>query len=316
MVGAGMSRNALPRRPGRAVMPTWWDLISALIDRLYPQGLGEDRRRSELLRQAGATSTALRLADEYVAAFGRSSLDELILATTPDHDFKPGRLHRMLVELPWADILTTNYDTLIERVAETGYGQRYTVIRTPSELPAGQRPRIVKLHGSFPSIRPFVFTEEDFRIYPQQAAPFVNLARQVVMENVLCLIGFSGDDPNFLAWTGWVRDQLADYTPQIYLCGLLTLTNSQRMLLQGRGVTPIDLTPLFPTEKYPEPGIRHSLSLEWFFLSLQEGRPYDPLEWPAPTPTSTPPNNQLPAVLRSSQTVPRTENWRPNDHTE
>ena len=70
------------------------------------------------------------------------------------------------------------------------------------------RPRIAKLHGSFPSNRPFIFTEEDYRTYPRRFAAFVNLVQQSMMENVFCLLGFSGDDPNFLYWTGWVRDHL------------------------------------------------------------------------------------------------------------
>ena len=44
-------------------------------------------------------------------------------------------------------------------------------------------PRIVKLHGTFPSLEPFIFTEEDFRSYPREFAPFVNLAQQVLLEN-------------------------------------------------------------------------------------------------------------------------------------
>ena len=208
MVGAGMSKNAVPLRPGQPTMPAWWELTTALANRLYPDGAGHDRRRRDVLAQLGATSAALRLADEFVAAFGRPALDDLLLALTPDDDFAPGPLHELLLDLPWADVLTTNYDTLLERAARASSGARYAVVRTPDELPSAARPRIVKLHGSFPSNRPFVLTEEDFRTYPRRFAPFVNLAQQVALENVLCLVGFSGDDPNFLAWTGWVRDHL------------------------------------------------------------------------------------------------------------
>ncbi|MBN9070114.1 MAG: SIR2 family protein, partial [Rhizobiales bacterium] len=49
-----------------------------------------------------------------------------------------------------------------------------------------------------------VISEDDYRTYPQRRAAFVNTARQVFIENELCLLGFSGDDPNFLQWAGWV----------------------------------------------------------------------------------------------------------------
>jgi SIR2-like domain len=308
-----MSRNATARRPRHPEMPTWWQLVKAMIDRLYPLDGDNDSRRKTLLEQAGATSVALRLADEFAAAFGRSALDELILDYTPDQDFDPSSLHRLLVDLPWADILTTNYDTLLERAADEGYGRRYSVVRTAAELPVLVRPRIVKLHGSFPSTRPFVFGEEDFRTYPQRFAAFVNLARQTVLENVLCLIGFSGDDPNFLAWTGWVRDQLADHSPRVYLCGLLNLTNAQRSVLQARGVVPIDLTPLFPIDASLDQSERHRLAIEWFLTSLRHGRPYDPMEWPTPPPASTFSALSKKGTLNNSEAVPQNEPYSPSE---
>ena len=45
MVGAGMSRNADPCRPACAVMPTWYDLIGVMIDRLYPPAPATERKR-------------------------------------------------------------------------------------------------------------------------------------------------------------------------------------------------------------------------------------------------------------------------------
>ena len=51
------------------------------------------------------------------------------------------------------------------------------------DLVYSERPRIVKLHGTFPSDRPFVVTDEDYRSYPHRFAPFVNTVRQALLEN-------------------------------------------------------------------------------------------------------------------------------------
>ena len=75
---------------------------------------------------------------------------------------------------------------------------------------------MIKLHGSFPDIRPFIITEEDYRTYPQRFPEFVNTVRQSLIENVLCLIGFSGDDPNFLSWIGWLRDVMGEQASPVY----------------------------------------------------------------------------------------------------
>jgi hypothetical protein len=217
----------------------------------------------------------------------------------------------LLLDLQWVDVLTTNYDTLLERSAQELVGRRYSVIRTVGDIPLAMRPRITKLHGTFPGHRPFILTEEDFRTYPRDFAAFVNLAQQTFMENVICLLGFSGDDPNFLHWTGWVRDNLGDSAPWIYLCGLLDLNDSQRRLLYRRNVTPIDLTPLFPKDKFPDEDERQRLATEWLLLSLEAGRPPDPLGWPSEPGPRSEPSPRLPDVLPPSHDGPQKESFHP-----
>lgn len=280
LVGAGFSRNAEPVRPIAPPFPLWTDLGRILVDRLYPQSSTDHRERDHALDQVRSTSGALRVADEYQAAFGRDALDRLLLETLADADYRPGRLHKLLLDLPWSDVLTTNYDTLLERGATEVFERRYDVVRVADEIPLAMKPRIVKLHGSFPSNRPFIFTEEDFRTYPRRFAGFVNLAQQTMMENVCCLLGFSGDDPNFLYWTGWVRDHLGRSAPQVYLCGILNLNTAKRNLLHDRNVVPIDLSPLFPTSDIPDVGLRHQKAMEWFLRCLHNGRPRDAVLWP------------------------------------
>ena len=170
---------------------------------------------------------------------------------------------------------------MIERAATQIIDRHYDVVRTVSDIPASVRPRIVKLHGTLPSIRPLIFTEDDFRTYPVCFAPFANLAQQSMMENVFCLLGFSGDDPNFLYWSGWVRDHLGDYAPRIYLVGWLDLPPPRRRMLEDRGVNPIDLAQLSPPVTWPAE-MRHQRALEWFLCSLEEAEPYRETEWPAP----------------------------------
>ena len=66
-------------------------------------------------------------------------------------------------ELPWRDVFTTNYDTLLERAADKVSKRRYNVVVNQEDLVnSNDAPRILKLHGSFPSQRPFIITEEDY----------------------------------------------------------------------------------------------------------------------------------------------------------
>lgn len=277
MIGAGFSRNANRVSVSTPLFPLWEDLARIMFDGLYPLGDADrDEKKSRMLSGAGA----LRLAGEYQEVFGRTGLDDLLLQGIPDNNYSPGLLHEMLLSLPWSDVFTTNYDTLLERTLPRLYERKYDVVVNDSDIPGSMRPRIIKLHGSFPSNRPFIITEEDFRTYPRMFAPFVNTVQQSLMENVLCLIGFSGDDPNFLYWTGWVRDNLGANSPMIYLCGLLDLTHSQRQVLKKRNVIPIDLSPLFPKVDWPDAGLRHAKALEWLLITLLNSAPPNVMIWP------------------------------------
>jgi len=273
MVGAGLSRNARNIAAPDRRMPTWSELAKSLCEKLYPaDDKSVARHRDQALKIAHSTSGALRLAQEFEASFGRTELNRLLKIFAPDNDYAPSNLHTELLKLPWTDVYTTNWDTLLERTLDTVVDRRYDVVRTRDDIPASQQPRIVKLHGSFPSNYPFIFTEEDYRSYPTRFVHFVNMVQQSMMENLFCLIGFSGDDPNFLHWSGWVRDNLGESAPKIYLVGWLELAPVQRRMLEERNIVPVDLSRLPQGRKWLEE-CRHGYALEWFFWVLKLKRP-------------------------------------------
>lgn len=251
MVGAGFSRNA---EHGNR-LPTWSMLMEALLSDLYPAA---DTRRVAADR-FGGISGMLRLAEEYAVARGRAQLDARLHQLLPDAGvINPGPLHTKLLSLPWADVYTTNYDTLLERALDHDRRQfipeikrRYQVVVAAQDVPFSKsngRPRVVKLHGSLRSGSPLILTEEDYRCYPSRFAPFMNTVQQAMLENVFCLIGFSGDDPNFLQWTGWVRDRLGAQTPPIYLITVGSVPDGQRLILERRNIFPIPIEDLGRTK--------------------------------------------------------------------
>lgn len=261
MIGSGFSR-VCSRESDAPSPPLWSDFARKMEAALgYMHNQGPD---------------ALRLAQEYEAQHGRDGLDRLIREMVPDDRWEPSLLHEKLVELPWQDILTTNWDTLLERTSPRTPDRIYGRVQTVQDIASVRPPRIIKLHGSLPSHSPFIFTEDDFRTYPRKFAPFVNLTQQIMLENELCLLGFSGIDPNFLEWSGWVRDTLEISARQIRLVGVLNLTPAARTLLTKRNVTPIDLGPLVQDIDASE---RHERALELFFKALIEARPASPFAW-------------------------------------
>jgi hypothetical protein len=232
--------------------------------------------QARLYPKADKPKDPLRLAEEFKALLGESALEGLIRDLVRDEEWLPGDLHKRLVRLPWTDILTTNWDTLLERAALENLGQTYETVRCIGDIATTRGPRVVKLHGSLPSNRPFILSEEDYRTYPRVFAPFVNLVQQTLLENELCLVGFSGDDPNFLEWSGWVRDQLGASARRIHLVGALDLSPAERRLLESRNISAIDLTPLLESDDKS----KHRTAGAAFLDYLERSKPQAEWEWP------------------------------------
>ena len=300
LVGSGFSRCALKAGAAVGELPTLREVACKMTDKLYPLG---DRGGSKGGNTGtAATNNLLSLAQEYETSFGRSDLHGFLQQLVRDEDFKPGDAHEKLLRLPWRDVFTTNWDTLLERARSQVVDRAYNVVRDMDEIPLSNRPRIVKLHGSLPAQFPLIFTEEDYRTYPTRFAPFVNTVQQAMMETVFCLIGFSGNDPNFLHWSGWVRDNLGALAPKIYLAGWLDLPPHRRRMLEDRGVVPIDLARHPRAHKWPE-HLRHKYATEWVLSTLERGQPYDVTDWPSPLnqPDPVPPDYLDPIVEVTSE---------------
>jgi len=258
LVGAGFSRNALMNET--SCMKDWNMLGLDFYQKLY--GHAPDPEKDMFL-------SPIRLASEVEASFGRFELDNLILQSLPDDVVMPSSLHEQLVSLKWRDIFTTNYDTLLEK-AYLLTERPYAVVTNKDTLLYSKQPRIVKLHGSFPNIHPFIITEEDFRTYPEKYPEFVNTVRQALIENLFCLIGFSGDDPNFKSWLGWLRDVMGKQIAPVYMITFdRNLHNAKRKMCTAQNIDILNLADL--------PGVLNiQEAFEFLFAYLKEP---DVIKW-------------------------------------
>ncbi len=291
MVGSGFSKCAAIAQPGADPLPLWQDLTTEMAKRLYSK----------------SADNPLRCAQEFASSFGRTNLHGFLQGQVRDQDFAPGAMHSRLLKLPWRDVFTTNWDTLLERTMSQVVVPAYSVVVDMNQLPLASQPRIMKLHGSLPAQFPLICTEEDYRTYPVKFAPFVNTVQQAMMETAFCLIGFSGDDPNFLHWSGWVRDNLGSATPKIYLVGWLDLSVHKRRMLEERGIVPVDLAHHPNARQWPD-HLRYSYAIDWILHSLERGRPYDLKAWPLrPTEQIGTPPTYLDPVIKVVSELPKQE---------
>ena len=269
MVGAGFSKNA-DVVDDETSAPNWEELAQAMFESLYEKPNNEDDIQKWEIQKIKKTSgkNVLKLAEEYKSVFGRNKLNKFIEANINDDKYIPGDLHKKLLSLKWRDVFTTNYDTLLERtIDKINVKFNYKILTNQNDLPGSIHPRIIKLHGSVDSAKHYIICEEDYRIYPIQYAPLVNTVQQAMLETQLCLIGFSGDDPNFLSWLGWLRDNMGENCPTIYLVGLFkNMSVAERMTLENQNITILDLADMFDNKD----DIGHQEALDTFLNKLSE----------------------------------------------
>jgi len=267
MVGAGFSCNA--ETLSGTSLPDWNELSRAMLRELHPKSCKEDLEA--ILLKKGAP----RIAGIYEACYGSEALSSLIEAQLTFSNPKPSRLHRDIMLFPWSDVFTTNYDNLLEEADSRG---EYSVVTNSSLIASVMRPRIIKLHGSIPDAKPYIITEQHYRQYPQDNAVMVNTVKQGLLENSLLLVGFSGEDPNFRNWIGWVQDNLGKKSRQVFLFGALGLSKNDLSYFKANHIQPLDFLSIYP--ELTSSKHKHRIALEWLLQKLSFAAPSDSYTWP------------------------------------
>lgn len=107
MIGAGFSKNADKISATDKWFKNWNELSDMFYDTVYGNG-GPGKEYN----------SSLRLAQEVEVTVGRPKLERILKDAVPDEDYGPSEVYIKLMELPWRDVFTTNYDTLLERAAD------------------------------------------------------------------------------------------------------------------------------------------------------------------------------------------------------
>jgi len=114
-------------------------------------------------------------------------------------------------------------------IKEQAMNACFNIVKSATKLRIKRNKNIIKLHGSLRSPqevaafdfgfdgdnrKQYVISAKDYRDYPQKHEAFTQLMRISLLQESFCLVGFSADDPNFLAWVSWVRDILQKEPPK------------------------------------------------------------------------------------------------------
>ena len=233
-VGAGFSKNAQLKDGGK-LPPDWNDLGDLFFEKArHRKPNSKDR----------AYANVLRLAEEVKCVYDKQGLSDLIIESINDNCLEPSDLHVQLLKYPWSDVFTTNYDTLLERAADHVHehgGRTYTTIVEDAEMGLSSSPFLMKLHGDINRPESIIITEEDYRTYPSSHQAMIGYIRHAIMMKTLVLIGFSGNDPNFIQWLGWVKDALSKNQRKVYLLTVDRVSDSLVKTFAEKNVIIVDL---------------------------------------------------------------------------
>jgi len=268
LVGAGFSRNAeVPNGEG---IPDGSMLARELLKEL-----------PEAERKRAAGSELRDVAQRLEASKGRPYMLERLPVLLRQGNAEPSEVHRRLLECPWSDVFTTNYDTLLEQASRLIVERKYDVVDRAISLTGSARPRIVKLHGTFArgGDEPLV-TESDYLRFDTQRRHVFNTLLQALLENeALVLVGYAAKDWN----VNWLAERARSIggRAKIYLVGILGLQSGDEGYYSSLGIDAVDLGELFPSTG-AEDNLLHRRAVDWFLRNLQVKDPPEVWAWPSP----------------------------------
>ncbi|MGK5115076.1 SIR2 family NAD-dependent protein deacylase [Geodermatophilus sp. CPCC 205506] len=185
-VGAGVS--------AAAGLPTWEQLLDELAER---SGL-DDALRAGLTRLPAQDAAAL-LARE----LGREQLEAFV-----KERFGPGRYalaHALLADLPVQELVTTNYDPLVE-LAAADIGRELSVLPFDDAVPG--RPWLLKLHGDAAHPESVVLTREEYLQFGDSRAALAGVLHSLLLTRHVLFVGTSMQDDDLIRIAHQVRSAI------------------------------------------------------------------------------------------------------------
>jgi phosphoserine phosphatase len=183
-VGAGISRQAPPlgsSTKSEKHIPLWDELANILAS-----NFGDDLKNYN--------GNVLDLFDSLAANHGRGELEEAVRRALSEQEFQPSQTHYAIAQLPWNMVVTTNYDSLLERSLPEA-----SPIANESDFDwltreVSRRPRLVKLHGTMSSMHTLIGTDYiDWMEKHPRAYLFLS---EIALNKTILFVGYSFSDPH------------------------------------------------------------------------------------------------------------------------
>ena len=203
-VGAGVSKSSN--------LPSWSDLIEMI--------------KSELSILDNETDY-LKIAQLYYLSCGETVYYQKIKEFFPEN-VEPTAIQKLIFDLKPANIITTNWDILLEKTARDN-GYIYDVISKDEHLVHSElENHIIKMHGDFRDNN-IVFKEDDYINYKNNFPLIENYIKSILSTNTILFLGYSYSDINLKQITKWIQNN-SQVMPPMFLVVFKEDKNQNRYL--------------------------------------------------------------------------------------
>lgn len=267
-VGAGLS--------AAAGLPDWKTLLRGMVDEIESEGM-PDAGIAEL-RYLIDAGKLLDVADHCRQRLGERRYQEVLGDRLRGGAGEIPDVHRLVTQLPFSAIVTTNYDKLLERAYSKFRGELPKVVTSRDRDTLGSLLFsggffILKAHGDIDDAASLVLTARDYREIIHANPAFDALFSALLMTRSLLIVGYSLADPDFRLLLDRQLSTFGENIPERYA------------VMSGVGVVEADVMKRAANIKvlaYPE-GQHQEVAA--FLLTLVERVAPEPASAiPAPTP--------------------------------
>ena len=182
-VGAGVSKNS--------GVPTWGRMVRTFAEQMdYPV-------------EKLSTDEYIRIPQYYYgmdeSEGHRDYYETIRKIISPETE--PNILNELIAQLHPKHIVTTNYDKLMDKVAEG-----YEVIRQDKDLlKVDSNNYLIKMHGDIDNVEEVVFKETDYLQYSETHRLMETFLKSLLIDHVFLFVGYSLNDYNLNTFTNWIE---------------------------------------------------------------------------------------------------------------
>lgn len=203
-VGAGVSKSSN--------LPDWTELIKNI-----KKELGINEKENDYLK----------IAQLYYLSCGDVVYYQNIKEYFPE-TIEPTIIQKLIFDLKPANIITTNWDNLLEKTAQDN-GFIYDVISKDEHLVQSKlQNHIIKMHGDFRDNN-IVFKEDDYINYKNNFPLIENYVKSILSTNSILFVGYSYSDINLKQITKWIQNN-SSVIPPMFLVVFKEDKNQSRYL--------------------------------------------------------------------------------------